>query len=154
LVIHITEKYSTNCEQHQSNTRHNQEKYHLYAKTFKQAILSRFPIVKVYCKPITSSIDEFKKKISLNRNKPEQSSLIVDNYRPVLRIGAFEVQLFTRIRNELHQNLLHSKLLTRTWPNINSVLDKISKYIPHTNINVKVYTTATEAQNHPLLGII
>jgi hypothetical protein len=109
-------------------------------------------MVKVSCKPISQTADDFQKGFRIDRTHPEPSSLIIDNYRPELRIGAFEVQLCTRINRELTQELLHSKLATRTWPNVKVVLDKIAKYIPHTNIKIKLYTTATESENRSLKG--
>lgn len=109
-------------------------------------------MVKVTCKPITCSTDEYQKAIRLDRKHPEPHALVLDNYRPDNRIGAFEVQLCAKKGNEFTQELLHSKLKSRLWPSIKSILDKISKYIPHTNINVKVYTTANEGTEHSLKG--
>lgn len=145
--ILIIIEHCTNCHQHQSNTRHIQEKYHLYAKTIKQAIISRYPMVKVNCKPITSSTEQYKAQIYLNRKKPEPNSLNLDKYRPEMRIGAFEVQLFSKRGNAI----LHSKLASRMWPNVKTILDKIADYIPHTQINVEVYSTSNE--NKPLNGL-
>jgi hypothetical protein len=116
---------STNCEEHQSNTRHIKEKYHLYAHTLKQAILLRYPMIKVNCKPITTTAADFQKLIPIDRKKPDPHALIIDYHRPELRIGAFEVQLCARSQTGLRQEVLHSKLATRLWPNINSILEKI-----------------------------
>jgi hypothetical protein len=110
-------------------------------------------MVKVACKPITCTAEEYQKEIHLDRKHPEPRALVLDNYRPENRIGAFEVQLCAKVKNELTQELLHSKLKTKHWPNIKSILDKISAYIPHTNINVKVYTTANEGVEHSLKGL-
>lgn len=128
LVAHMI---STNCAEHQSNTRHVQEKYDLYARTLKQAILCRYPIVRVTCKPISNSVEDFQKAIVAHKSKGDQRDLIIENHRPEMRIGAFEVQLFTREKNEVKMEVLHSKLESRVWPNIGSVLGKIGKICEH-----------------------
>jgi hypothetical protein len=84
-------------------------------------------MVKVYCKPISNSVEDFQKSIMLSKKGNEQRSLIIDNYRPEMRIGAFEIQLCTKTKGELKIDLLHSKLATRTWPNIGAVLNRICK---------------------------
>lgn len=140
---------STNCAEHQANTRHMQEKYYLYARTLMQAILQRFPMVKVYCKPISTGVEDYKKSFRLKEDSP----LTIESYRPEMRIGAFEVQLCKAEEGKKTVELLHSKLGSRVWPRINSILNRISKHVPHTRINVKVYTTADEANDKPLKDI-
>ncbi len=123
----------------------------------------RYPMVKVYCKPITDSVEDFVKSFPINRNATDQRSLIIESHRPEMRIGAFEVQLCIKVHGELKIELLHSKLATRVWPQVGAILNKIgirrctytesvANYIPHTNINVKVYTITTEGGNKPLKG--
>jgi hypothetical protein len=107
-------------------------------------------MVKVSCKPITSTAEDYQKQIIVDRKNPEPRALILDNYRPDNRIGAFEVQLCTKVDRNFTQELLHSKLNSRKWPTIRNILEKISKYIPHTNINVKLYTTSSEGVEHSL----
>ena len=114
-------KRSTNCADHQANTRHIQEKYHLYARTLMQAILQRYPMIKVYCKPINTGLDDYKKSFRLTEDSP----LTIESYRPEMRIGAFEVQLCKVNEAKKSVKLLHSKLNSRMWPNINSILLKI-----------------------------
>lgn len=84
-------------------------------------------MVKVYCKPINTCAEDFQKSITFGRNPHDMKSLVIDNYRPELRIGAFEVQLCKRANKELKQELLHSKLETKMWPNIGAILNKIGK---------------------------
>jgi hypothetical protein len=120
---------STNCAEHQSNTRHVQEKYYLYAKTLKQAILLRYPIVKVNCKPITNSVEDFQKSIPIGKSA-DKKDLIIENHRPALRIGAFEVVLTTKKNRETKQELLHSKLESKRWPNIGAILNRICMQLP------------------------
>ncbi len=123
--ILVTIEHCTNCAEHQSNTRHIEEKYYLYARTLQQAILLRYPTVRVSCKPITNTVEDYMRSFSVDRRNPDQKSLIIDNHRPVLRIGAFEVLLCTRVKGELRQDLLHSKLASRIWPSIGVILGKI-----------------------------
>ncbi len=85
----------------------------------------RYPIVKVYCKPISDSVEDFQKSFTLNKKATDQKSLIIENHRPEMRIGAFEIQLCARVRGELQTEMLHSKLATRAWPHIGAVLNKI-----------------------------
>jgi len=82
-------------------------------------------MIKVYCKPITNCVEDFQKSITVNKKSEDQRALIIDNHRPEMRIGAFEVQLCAKINNELKRELLHSKLDTRVWPNVGTVLNKI-----------------------------
>jgi hypothetical protein len=87
--------------------------------------------------------------------------LTIETYRPEIRIGAFEVQLCKMEEGKKSIELLHSKLDSRVWPKINNIHKKIgtgpfkllANYVPHTKINVKVYTTADEASKKPLKDI-
>jgi len=86
-----------------------------------QAIIQRFPMIKVYCKPISTGIEDYKKSFRLTEDSP----LTIESYRPEMRIGAFEVQLCRMRGGEKSIKLLHSKLNSRVWPKINSILLKI-----------------------------
>ena len=89
-------------------------------------------MVKVYCKPITAALEDFQKIIKLSRKSTDQRALIIDNYRPEMRIGAFEVQICKKVDGSLKQELLHSKLASRVWPNVGVILNKIGT-IPYNN---------------------
>lgn len=122
-----------------------------------QAILQRFPMIKVYCKPISTGVEDYKKSFRLTQDSP----LTIESYRPEMRIGAFEVQLCKVEEEKKTIKILHSKLNSRVWPRINSILAKIgiellnclANHVPHTKINVSVYTTADEANDKPLKDI-
>lgn len=86
-----------------------------------QAILQRYPMIKVYCKPISTGLDDYKKSFKLKEDAP----LIIENYRPEMRIGAFEVLLCKMNEGNRTIEQLHSKLNSRVWPNINAILVKI-----------------------------
>lgn len=101
-------------------------------------------MIRVYCKPIATSTEDFMKKITINKDPNTRPSFLIDDYRSQLRLGAFEVQLCKKIQGEIVPTLLHSKLQTRFWPNINVILNRIGKYVKHTKIQVKVYSTTAE----------
>ena len=140
-IIVIIE-HCTNCKSHQITTRHIQEKYVLYAKTLKQLILMNFPMIKVYSKQVSSGTEEFRKSIKI---KPGNSSaLFIENYRPELRLGAFEVQLYKKSHDKTIHELLHSKLNTLAWPNLKNIIYKISKYVPSVSVKIKLYSKIVE----------
>ena len=85
-------------------------------------------MVKVYCKPITNCVEDFQKSITVSKRSEDQKELIIDNHRPEMRIGAFEVQLCSKTSNQIKEELLHSKLATKVWPNIGTVLNKIGTF--------------------------
>ena len=116
---------SNNCASHQSNTRHIEEKYLLYAKTLRQAILLKYPIIRVYCKPISTNLEGFIQMIKFNKEKSAENVYRIENYRPEMRLGAFEVQLYKKAKGEIITEFLHSKLNTRIWPSINAIINKI-----------------------------
>lgn len=86
-------------------------------------------MIKVYCKPITTTVEDFNKNISISRKSTDAKQLIIDNYRPEMKIGAFEVIICKKINGQPKQELLHSKLETRVWPNIGSILNRIGIFI-------------------------
>jgi hypothetical protein len=88
----ITIEHCSNCNLHNSNTRHVEEKYLLFAKRLKQLILHRYPMTNVYTKPIINSIDSNSSSINLKRAN-ERDALKIEMYRPQLRVGAFEVKI-------------------------------------------------------------
>jgi hypothetical protein len=78
-------------------------------------------MIKVYCKPVNTGLDDYKKSFRLTENSP----LTIESYRSEMRIGAFEVQLCKVNEGQKAIELLHSKLNSRVWPNINTILLKI-----------------------------
>jgi hypothetical protein len=86
----ITIEHCTKCEKHQSNTRHIEEEFVLYAKTLHHAIKLRYPFFTVYTKPYH---EDFSTQIKINAHKANitQEDLIIENHRHQHRMGAFEV---------------------------------------------------------------
>ena len=123
----ITIEYCSNCEEHKTHTFHKAESYKNYAISLQKCILLRFPFIKVILKPIDTDILKGKlPKIKENGEK----IFINDKFKDV-RIGAFEVQIcFKKNGEELKKALLHSKLQTKQFPQINKILDKIVSYLP------------------------
>jgi hypothetical protein len=128
----VSIEYCSNCEDHQMHTMHSSEAFFNIAKIFSEAIKIRYPAISVLLKPIdTHIIKDFKQSYKLL----EKSKNINDKYKPV-RIGAFEINI---CMNKTDVVVLHSKLSTNQWPNLDHVLDKISKYTPMMNINLQLY---------------
>ena len=44
--------YSTNCQDHQGTTRHDEKKYEYIAMNLKKELLRHYPVIKVYMKPL------------------------------------------------------------------------------------------------------
>ena len=101
--IIVTIEHCTNCHLHQSNTRHVQEKYTLFAKKLKQAIMLRYPMIKVFSKPIVNTPEDSQKGIKVPK-KGEMNALSIDHYRPQMRIGAFEV-FITHTHTHTHTHI-------------------------------------------------
>lgn len=60
--IYVTVEYCTNCKNHQVSTRHDEKKYQQLAQKIKNEVLSHFPVVRVYLKPLL--MDYSDKKVS------------------------------------------------------------------------------------------
>ena len=72
---------STNCKQHQSSTKHDEEKYYHFAVSVKQQVLSQFPIVKVLLKPLLfNPTDESIESLAL-RKRIGNFSTLSDHWR-------------------------------------------------------------------------
>ena len=54
--IIVTIEHCANCEHHQSHTQHINDIFRHMAKLVQRAILSRFPFIKVYLKPIDGTV--------------------------------------------------------------------------------------------------
>ena len=88
----------------------------------KQEILANFPNAKIYLKPlIYDPNDNSKENLYLMR-----------------RIGAFEVQIACRRKDEEKKGTVFSKLEQKVWPNFEKILSDLSIYLPSINLNVAV----------------
>jgi hypothetical protein len=48
----------------------------------------------------------------------------------IMRLGAFEVQLFKKESGRFIEKTLHSKLQAGYWPNVSAILEKIHFFLP------------------------
>lgn len=57
------------------------------------------------------------------------------------RIGAFEIQLCSRVSSKTNEKVIWSKLETKKWPNQDEILEKITEYVNKCDIIVSVDIT-------------
>jgi hypothetical protein len=106
--------------------------YKNFAKSIQNAIILRFPFIKVYLKPIDTDI--FK-----NEEKIDKKNYIIDEKYKEVRIGAMEVLLCKKLNGVKETSQLFSKLQTHQWPSIGKLLDSIVQYVPKFNLNINIY---------------
>jgi hypothetical protein len=89
------------------------------------AIREQFPLVKVIVKPISTWEDQRVRK--LKTNNQGHGPTLIDSQIKYLRLGAFEVQLYSKhgAGKKATELILHSKLKTGAWPNISKILEKL-----------------------------
>ena len=129
----ITIEYCSNCEEHKTHTFHNADLYRNYAINMQKCILLRFPFIKVVLKPIDTNImkEERLKLPKVDSKGNYQKKIFVNDKFKDVRIGAFEVQICNKKNGEdLKISLLHSKLKTKQFPKISTILDKIVGFLP------------------------
>ena len=143
----ITIEFCSNCKDHEIFTSHHADLYKNYALSLQKCILLRFPFISVLLKPIETDIKKGEgyklPKVSVNGVCTKQ--YINDQFKDV-RIGAFEVQLCYKYKNETQIVLLHSKLETKKWPKIESILSKIVSYMPKFMGRIIVYQKESEEE--------
>ena len=125
----VTIEHCDNCHEHANTTRHDPVKYYQLAQIIKNAILSRYSMVKILIKPVSKLDSENNKK----------------------RLGAFEVQVSTKSKGSLKVAVLHSKLSTGRWPDISEVITKLSSYLPTCQLFITVFDELN--QEKPLKGL-
>mmetsp|Transcript_20361 Transcript_20361/g.38083 ORF Transcript_20361/g.38083 Transcript_20361/m.38083 type:complete len:871 (-) Transcript_20361:100-2712(-) len=123
----VTIEHCDRCEEHGHSTRHDPQKYSYFAANLKSAILARFPVVRILVKPRSSGPDATR------------------------RLGAFEVQLFIKDGRESTKTILHSKLESLVWPDVNDVVNKLAQHMPRSNLFVTLYDSL--ATNIVLKGL-
>ena len=75
-------------------------------------------------KPISTWEDQKVRKLKVKMQG--QIPTIIDEQIKYLRLGAFEVQLYSKSNGKkASEMILHSKLKTGSWPNISKILEKI-----------------------------
>lgn len=127
------------------STNHSEKKYISFAKRFRQAILEKFPNVKVYIK---STADD--NKITTYKISKDPKGNIIDEQREPLRIGAFEITLAVR-KDQFTKNVnIFSKLKANCFPNLPFVLSRICEYVPRGNLCVKICDNVKDPNEKPI----
>ena len=141
----VTIEFCSNCKEHENFTSHSADLYKNYALALQKCILLRFPFISVLLKPIDTDIvksDWHKVKKDDNGDKKNSGKMpmfyINDQFKEV-RIGAFEVQLCLKADNQSKVIVLHSKLETKQWPRIDTILNKIVSYMPFFKARIFLY---------------
>ena len=140
----ITIEHCSSCEEHKNITQHQSETFFReLAINYKKIIQERFPFIKVFLKPIEVEIvknEKFKlpKVIKNGGGYPPYPNL--NSKFKQCRIGAFEIQIGTlNDKNEKVIRIIHSKLKTKQFPEVNTVLNKIVSFMPKFNLKLVLY---------------
>lgn len=133
----ITIEYCSNCVDHQTHQMHSAELYRTFATCLQKSLMLRFPFIKILLKPIDTNIFEDLHKCT---EYVGQTKLIDNKFKEV-RIGAFEVQLAYKKKDEKNPNVhvIHSKLKTSKWPNLKKLLDDLVSYLPLCNYELELF---------------
>ena len=149
----VTIEYCSNCQEHSVFTSHNADLYKNYALSLQKCILLRFPFISVLLKPIETDI-----QIKFNNLKDKEKQVKAKKINALfkdVRLGAFEVQLCYKVKKNKEDKmskeviiLLHSKLETKKWPKIETILDKIVQYMPRFMGRIILYEKEESPEKH------
>ena len=149
----ITIEYCASCSEHSSITQHSNEMFQNLATNYQKIIQTRFPFIKVILKPIDVDIlkeEEYKlPKLPPNGQSYPNVQYINDKFKPC-RIGAFEIQLYSKKGGV---QLIHSKLYTKQWPKVSTVLGKIVSCMPLFDLNLILYDKEDYTEKEKMDGI-
>ena len=140
----ITIEHCASCEEHKYITQHqNDSIFKELALSYEKIIRERFPFIKVYLKPIDVEIVKNKAfiipKVSDNGGAHPPIPRLNTKFKKC-RIGAFEIQIATRDeKGEIEQRIIHSKLKTKKFPDVNTVLKKIVSFMPKFNLKLVLF---------------
>jgi len=133
-------EYCSSCEEHSNITQHLSDNiYKDLALKYQKIINERFPFIKVLLKPIDVDIV---KHIEVGLPKVEKNggqyinTKSVNSYFKECRIGAFEIYF---VKYSKTMKLVHSKLNTKKFPNVDDVLDKIVGFLPKFKLNLVLF---------------
>ena len=110
------------CKKHQKTTRHNELKFNSCALQLEAALLEEMPEVKVIQRKVGNRL-----------------------------IGALEVQMCKRVRNRLEKKILHSRIISGTFPTPSAIVKLAKQFMPEHLIAVHV-TTSMSNTTSPLLS--
>ena len=140
----ITIEYCSSCEEHCGITQHGIEDiFQELAIRYKKIIQERFPFIKVLLKPIDVDIvinKPFFIPLPKKNGDPYPPLPFINEQFKQCKIGAFEIQISTK--NSLNQTItkiIHSKLKTKQFPNVKTVLEKIVSMMPLFDLNIVLF---------------
>ena len=140
----ITIEHCASCEEHKNITQHQTDTiFKELAVKYQKIIQERFPFIKVFLKPIDVEIvknEKFKfPKVPKNGDSYPTFPKLNNQFKQC-RIGAFEIQIATmNEKNEKLIRIIHSKLKTKKFPDVNTVLKKIVSFMPKFNLKLVLY---------------
>jgi hypothetical protein len=154
----MTIEHCQNCEDHNWANHHHEEEYLQAVENIKDTVemfVKDFPIrFFCICKPVedfkSSFRSQYRSKSMLNSASLERSGSPPANYlqaaintaaaassfslmtgeSPPARIGALEVQIMINTGKEKVAHILHSKLLSGSWPKLSTMLSQIEALLP------------------------
>ena len=140
----ITIEYCSSCEEHSGITQHGIENiFRELAIRYQKIIQERFPFIKVLLKPADVDIvksEPFKMERPKKNGDPLPPFPFINDQFKQCRIGAFEIQISTKEADgKIITKVIHSKLKTKQFPNVNTVLDKIVSMMPLFNLNIVLF---------------
>ena len=140
----ITIEHCASCEEHKNITQHQTDTiFKELALKYQKIIQERFPFIKVFLKPIDVEIvknEKFKLPKVTENGKSYPAYPKLNNQFKQCRIGAFEIQIATlNDKNEKLVRIIHSKLKTKKFPDVNTVLKKIVSFMPQFNLKLVLY---------------
>ena len=140
----ITIEHCASCQEHKYITQHQSDTiFKELALSYQKIIRERFPFIKVYLKPI--DVELIKNRTFIipkveNNGQPGPKIPSLNTKFKQCRIGAFEIQIATRDeKGNLVQRIIHSKLKTKKFPDVNTVLKKIVSFMPRFNLKLILF---------------
>ena len=138
----ITIEHCASCEEHKYITQHvTDDVFKKLALNDQKIIRERFPFIKVFLKPIDVEIVKNRTFQFPKVDKGEAKTMPKLNAKfKQVRIGAFEIQIATRdTNNQIIKRIIHSKLKTKKFPDINTVLKKIVTFMPRFRLKLVLF---------------
>ena len=138
----ISIEYCSSCKEHANITQHSDTIFKDLALKYQRIIKERFPFITVILKPINVDIvksDTYEAPEYNKNGGPCINTQPINEQFKQCRIGAFEIQIST-LKNKVNDTrLIHSKLKSKKFPNVTTVLDKIVSFMPHFQLNLVLY---------------
>ena len=140
----ITIEHCASCEEHKYITQHQSDTiFKELAISYQKIIRERFPFIKVYLKPIDVEIVKNRgfviPKVQKNGAAHPKIPSLNTKFKQC-RIGAFEIQIATRDeKGEIITRIIHSKLKTKKFPEVNTVLKKSVSFMPRFRLKLVLF---------------